>query len=105
MFKDEGEGQGGTCSGGRLQETKETQGKETEQEEEGERRQPMQLTPRPSVISRKQDLDPDAKFKKDGAKANTHVHFVRHSFEPLNEFRRRACPLRQLLQILRELRL
>lgn len=52
-------------------------------------------------------MSADTEFKTDvkGADTYTHMHFVRHSFEPLNELRRWAGSLRQLLQILRQLRL
>lgn len=51
-------------------------------------------------------MSADTEFKTDVKGAvYTHMHFVRHSFEPLNELRRRAGSLRQLLQILRQLRL
>lgn len=51
------------------------------------------------------DAPVDTEFKTGAKGAHTHMYFIRHSFEPLNELRRRAGPLRQLLQILRQLRL
>lgn len=63
------------------------------------------ISPRNFHGTARRDVPADTEFKKDAKGARTHVHFIRHSFEPLNELRRRAGPLRQLLQILRQLRL
>lgn len=43
------------------------------------------------------DASVDTEFKTGTKGAHTHVYFIRHSFEPLNELRRRAGPFRQLL--------